>query len=70
MSEIKLKITGLHCESCKSLIEEVCQEIPGVKKCSVDVEQGIALVEHDGSVALKTLKSEIETVADYKVEQL
>ena len=35
-----VKIIGTHCQSCKALLEEVCLEVPGVKKCTVNFETG------------------------------
>ncbi len=63
----KLTIKGMHCESCKVLIEEVCNEMKGVKSCNVDVKAGKADIEHDETLDIKKLKKEIESLGEYKV---
>lgn len=65
--KIKLTIKGMHCDSCKVLIEEVCNEMKGVKNCSVNVKAGSAEIEHDGTLDVKKLKKEIESLGEYKV---
>lgn len=62
-----LKIKGMHCGSCRALIEDVCLEITGVKSCSVDVAAGTAAIEHDESVDVTRLAREIEGVGNYQV---
>lgn len=64
---ITLKIQGMHCASCKVLIEDVCQDIPGVTSCVVDVASGTATIEHDASVQPEKIQREIEGLGDYKV---
>ena len=59
-----VKIKGMHCDSCKMLIEDVCRE-KGTK-CSVDIKRGIAVIEHESS-DIKQLMKEIEKIGDYKV---
>lgn len=62
-----LHIQGMHCASCKVLIEDVCQDIPGVTSCIVDSEHGTATIEHDASVNPDALRKEIESLGGYKV---
>lgn len=62
-----LNIKGMHCASCKALIEDVCQDIPGVTSCNVDVSNNTAKVEHDASVSSDKIRQEIESLGDYKV---
>lgn len=64
----KLNITGMHCRSCKTLIEEVAMDIPGVVACNVDVEACAAEVEHDASFNAADLISEIASLGGYKAE--
>lgn len=40
------RIDGMHCGSCKSLIEDVAKDVPGIVACDVDVAHGQAVVEH------------------------
>jgi copper chaperone CopZ len=41
-----IKIEGMHCGSCKALIEDVAKDVPGVVSCDVDVAHGKAVIEH------------------------
>lgn len=63
-----ISIKGMHCRSCKNLIEEVCRDFKGVKSCTVELESGKAEIEHDGTISVNDLKAEIEKLGDYKVE--
>lgn len=65
MTTTKLAITGMHCASCKALIEDVCAEVPGVRSCTVDFEAGTASVEHDDSCNPDVLVTEIKNLGDY-----
>ncbi|MBS3130805.1 heavy-metal-associated domain-containing protein [Candidatus Woesearchaeota archaeon] len=62
-----ISVKGMHCASCKALIEDACSDIKGVKSCKVDLKAGKAVVEHDNA-DLKALKKEIESLGDYKVD--
>ena len=63
-----LKIAGMHCNSCKTLIEDVAMDVPGVVACRVDVNAGAAEVEHGESCDVAALVAEIQNLGDYKVE--
>lgn len=60
-------IKGMHCTSCKALIEDVVSEIPGVASCAVDVEAERADVEHDDSFDPERMRKDIEALGDYRV---
>ncbi len=62
-----LEIKGMHCASCKTLIEEVCNDIEEVSFCEVDLKAESALIEHDPSVDPTILVKEICSLGDYKV---
>ncbi len=62
-----LNIQGMHCASCKALIEDVCNDIPGVTSCTVDVSTNTARIEHDMSVDIEVIRREIEGLDSYKV---
>lgn len=68
MATTKLLIKGMHCTSCKKLIEEVCQDMSGVSSCAVDYEAGTGTVEHDGTLDTAGLVNEIRSLGEYKVE--
>ncbi len=67
---MNISIRGMHCGSCKALIEDVCKDIPGVSACIVSFENGTAAVEHDGSVSFERVRGEIAALGDYQVEQI
>ncbi|MEK7545806.1 MAG: heavy metal-associated domain-containing protein [Patescibacteria group bacterium] len=63
-----LKITGLHCASCKKLIESVAADVPGISSCSVDLDAGRADVSHETPEALDALVREIAALEEYQTE--
>ncbi len=70
MATTTIKISGMHCGSCKSLIEDVAGDVPGVRSCDVDAGKGIGVVEHDEEFKINDLVKEIEALGDYKVTPL
>lgn len=66
----KLNIQGMHCASCKALIEDVCKDIPGVTAIEVDMASGMASIEHDSSVDIEHVRKEIMSLGEYKVEKV
>lgn len=63
-----LTIKGTHCNACKSLIEEVCQEFFGIKSCTVDFKTGATEIEHEENVDWQKFKKEIESLGAYTVD--
>lgn len=63
----ELKIDGMHCASCVTLLEEVLTDIPGVRKARVTM--GKASVEHDKSVRKDTLVAAIRAEG-YRAEEM
>lgn len=47
LKKIKLKINGIHCKSCKTLIETEIDVLPGVNRVNVDYISGKAEIEFD-----------------------
>ena len=45
-----LAVTGMHCGSCGILIDEVMEDVPGVRSSTTDVKAGRTTVEHDDTV--------------------
>jgi Cu+-exporting ATPase len=43
----ELAVSGMHCESCAKLVEEVLAEQDGVRAASVDLAEARARVEFD-----------------------
>ncbi len=60
-------IRGMHCGSCKALIEDVSKDVAGVTACVVDLKKENAEVEHERTLNLDLLKQEIEGLGQYKV---
>lgn len=60
-------IKGMHCPSCKMLIEDACSEISGVKSCTVDFKTGKTVIEHEEKLDLRKVKKGIESLGKYKV---
>ena len=61
-----LKIKGMHCNSCKALIEEVCKDVPGIESCSVDLAEEKAILTHKTPADVQKVKKEIEALCRYK----
>ncbi|XOU94016.1 MAG: cation transporter [Candidatus Kerfeldbacteria bacterium] len=62
-----ISIKGMHCSSCKALIEDICQDIEGVESCNVDESTDKALINHKENLDLQILKKEIEDGNEYQV---
>jgi len=60
-----LHIKGMHCESCKALIEEVLPEIKGITKVTADFKKGTALVEHTSPLDKKKIQEQLKTIGEY-----
>ncbi len=58
-------IKGMHCTSCKVLIEDVVSDIAGVTSCNVDMKAEKMSVE--GEFSSDTVKKEVEGLGKYKV---
>ena len=66
--KIKFQVSGVHCKSCKTLLEGEIGLLVGVKDIQVDYQTGDCLVEFDESqVSFKRIKEKIESF-DYSVE--
>ena len=64
--KINLKIKGMHCKSCKMLIEDALDDLD--VKSEVDSEKGTAAIEFDESkITEEKIKKAIEKEG-YKVE--
>lgn len=70
MKKTTLVIKGMHCESCNALIEEVCLELPGVKRCSANFKEGVAAIEHEQALDAEKLREEIQSLGPYRVVEI
>lgn len=63
-----VKIPGMHCHSCVTLVTEVSEETPGVQSVTVNLDSKEVTLDHDESFDLAAWTQEIETLGeDYKV---
>lgn len=63
-----IEIKGLHCASCKALIEDVAKDVKGVVACEVDFEAGTASIEHTDEFKVSEFAAEVAKLGDgYKV---
>ncbi|MBI2631677.1 heavy-metal-associated domain-containing protein [Candidatus Pacearchaeota archaeon] len=68
--ETIITIKGMHCNSCKLLIEDVIKENPNVVSCSIDFKTGKAVVKHNKPLNKERIRKEIESLGEYKIEFL
>lgn len=66
MIEKNIKVAGMHCNSCKVLIEDALYEIKGVQEVSANFQNGKVIVKYEGNL-LDKIKNSIEKEG-YKVE--
>ena len=68
LKKIKFHISGIHCRSCKTLIETEIDVLPGVNKVRVDYKSGEVEVEFDeGKIRKEKIFSEIKRL-NYQVK--
>lgn len=61
MTVVKLKIDGMHCNSCKVLIEDALEDEQGVNSSEVSLENNSLKVEYDDSkINIDRIKQIIE----------
>lgn len=68
--QTQFKITGMHCASCKNLIEDVCKDIPGVENCEVNEATSLATVTHSSPIPFETFQKEITSLNSYTIEKV
>jgi len=65
-----LTITGMHCASCKTLLEDIGADTKGVSAAVADVEEGTLTVTHGDTVDWSALAEEIEADGIYRVTNI
>lgn len=70
MTTTSISVAGMHCASCKTLIEEVAMETPGVRSCAVDLEKGTGTVVHDDAFDFDAFAREIGALGPYRVTKV
>ncbi|SDW06680.1 copper chaperone [Marininema mesophilum] len=64
-----LNVKGMSCDHCKASITGALEKISGVDKVTVDIDAGIAIVEHQETISdINILKEAIEEQG-YDVEE-
>ena len=51
MKKIELKIEGMHCEGCSKRLTKVLNNVEGVNTVEVSLENKVAKIEYDESIA-------------------
>lgn len=67
--DIVLKIEGMTCGGCRASVERLLAAQPGVRKASVDLAEGRAVVAVEDGVAAQALADAVEGAGyDARVE--
>lgn len=67
LKNISIQINGMHCKSCKTLIESEVEVLPGIKNIDVNNKTGKCHIEYnDNKISLKGITKAIEK-HDYQV---
>ena len=66
--QTELKIGGMSCEHCVKHVKKALEDIKGVKKASVSLAPGLAVVEHSDKVAAAALETAVRD-AGYDILQ-
>lgn len=69
VKKIKIKIEGLHCQSCKTLIETRVTALPGVKSVNVDYQAGNGYVEFKEDLISQEIIFKTIEQLNYKVSE-
>lgn len=62
-----LHITGMHCASCKKLIEGVSKDVAGIETADVNFETGVLTLTHNEGADIQKVKEEILSLGEYQV---
>ena len=66
-----VSIPGIHCASCKALIEDVSLEFPAISSVNVDLTSKEVRIDHEEGFDLDAWTREVESLNDaYKVQKL
>ncbi|MFA6521166.1 MAG: heavy metal translocating P-type ATPase [Candidatus Gracilibacteria bacterium] len=67
MTNISLKIDGMHCESCEKIISGELKKVPGVESATIDSKKGTGEVKASSAVADKDVLAAV-VKAGYKAK--
>jgi hypothetical protein len=59
MTEVKVKVTGMHCNHCKIRVENSLSRISGIKSATADIVNGEVSLKGE-NIDLEQVKSSIE----------
>ena len=51
MNKVEIKIEGMHCEGCSKRLTKVLNNVEGVNTVEVSLENKVAKIEYDESIA-------------------
>ena len=51
MKKVEIKIEGMHCEGCSKRLTKVLSNVEGVNKVEVSLENKLADIEYDETIA-------------------
>lgn len=51
MKKIEIQIEGMHCERCSSRLTKVLNHVEGVKSAEVSLQNKLAQIEYDETIA-------------------
>lgn len=68
MKTIKLKVSGMHCQSCEALIKDALEETDGVFTASADLKKKrVRVLFNDEKISTEEIRKAIEEIG-YKAE--
>lgn len=65
-----IQVTGMHCPSCKALLEDVASEVKGVLSSDIDPKTGLGTIEHDEKFNFDDFQKAVAELKDYRVERI
>lgn len=61
MKETNLKIEGMHCAGCSTRLEKVLNNLEGIEKAQVSLQEEKATIKYDeNKISLESIKEAIE----------
>ena len=62
MKKVEIKIEGMHCEGCSKRLTKVLNNVEGVNNAEVSLENKLANIEYDETIA--KIEDFYETIED------
>jgi copper chaperone CopZ len=63
-----IKVSGMTCHSCETIIKEEVEELKGVSRCEVSAKNGDVIVDFDESITPLSKIKEVIEEEGYKVD--